>query len=84
MATAYNHLEKRERILTFGKSRISEINGEIGDLEAEKVMWEDIIEMQDPCERCGGFGKLRHHIAQDETRYEDCPACKGSGKRQNK
>jgi|GEM_PF-4111747 len=82
MATAYKHLDTRERILTFGRSRISEIEEAIGNLKAEKTMWGDIIEMQDPCDKCGGFGKLREHIAQDESRLVDCGVCEGSGKKQ--
>ncbi len=35
--------------------------------------------MPEPCKPCGGRGKFRHWVAQDESHLEDCTACKGTG-----
>lgn len=76
----YIKLWKQKTDLT---KEINDLKYKLRDLEAA---WEETILELDSiasiiCMRCQGQGELRISYAQDETRFEECKACKGTGLR---
>jgi hypothetical protein len=82
MATAYKHqnLGSGKQVASFARQRIYEIEKLQEKLEDEKEMWKQIILQTKTCPQCGGDGKVRVLIDQDESELRICPACDGSGK----
>lgn len=81
MAVAYTHMPMDQRISDFGFQRIHELGEVIKNAQNEIEMWRAISDQQGLCKSCGGEKKVRYHISHDETGWEVCPGCKGTGKR---
>ena len=80
MAKVYEHITPfKKRLISFVKQKLFELDKEIKELEIEKTFFEELLQVQLPCERCGGSGTRIHFIAQDESVRNPCEDCDGRG-----
>lgn len=68
------------RIVSFGDDRIRELKQVITHAQAEIEMWAHLIDQQKLCKTCKGETKTLFQVAQDESEWEECRTCKGTGK----
>lgn len=80
MATAYSHIkDPKQRIISFAQQRLFELKDQLNNLDNERLMWEQLLTIMAICGACKGQGEIRHFIAQDESRGEQCKGCNGKG-----
>jgi hypothetical protein len=84
MAHIYEYKKPKDRMLSYIRQRKREIEGEIEQLNTERVMLTDIESIVLPlvCDVCLGEGSLMRAIEGceiDGPRLHTCPKCKGLG-----
>jgi hypothetical protein len=57
-----------------------EVRAELTRLHSELKSWEDLLTDTRACTHCGGYGKIRVVVSQDESESYTCPVCNGTGK----
>lgn len=71
--------EKTVQIGLFARSRMHNLLIEISEKQEELKTWQAVLDVINPCTRCGGAGEMRVRVAQDETEMQECEKCKGKG-----
>lgn len=69
IARRKNEIESKEHEIEGMKARLEDLEPWCEELKSKL------------CGECNGHGKVRHHIAQDDCRIEECTRCKGTGVR---
>ncbi len=82
MARVYTHITPfNKRAISYFRSTQKELKDTIRELTDEHEFLEELITLLNPCPKCEGYGEFRVYIAQDDTRYEACKTCAGTGSR---
>ena len=70
-----------QSVLAHISSRCDKLSERIRTDKSEVQMLLELRAFLEPCQKCGGLGKLRHMVAQDHSKTEICPDCRGHGTR---
>jgi hypothetical protein len=68
-----------DALRSFVLRRIADIGGRLAVLDDERMLYDEILSLLNPCPACNGYGEIREYIAQDESNLRMCTACMGSG-----
>jgi hypothetical protein len=82
MAEVFTYMKPFEKkAIDFLKQRMDEIDKEMERLADERALYDEMLRRLDPCPDCNGIGEIRIVIDQDESEYQKCAPCKGTGVR---
>ena len=63
----------------FFESLVGETQQRLNAAQRELGFWQKFYSEMQACHNCNGYGNIRTIISQDESRYEKCTCCDGTG-----
>ena len=69
-----------KRLADHAKKKIKDLKKQLPTLSQELKIYQELRKWTGMCDQCGGDGKMRVQIDQDESKLEKCNQCDGKGK----